>query len=86
MFVPLLPQEAGRAVTANAKALPDPSSQNGDQLRGWACALCGARLYGDRLLGIYGVPRGETTAYVELWACAPSCPSKPCGPGQRARY
>ncbi|TGA88446.1 hypothetical protein [Streptomyces sp. MZ04] len=68
------------------KALPDPSTLNGDQLRGWACALCGARLYADRPLGIATLVREKSTEDVELWACAPSCPSRPCGPGERARY
>ncbi len=28
-----------------ATVFPDPKRLTGDQLRGWACALCGARLY-----------------------------------------
>ncbi|WP_372346683.1 hypothetical protein [Streptomyces sp. KL116D] len=56
---------------------PDPARLTGDQLRGWACALCGARLYRDRSLGL--VPDPYTSEYVELWACAPRCS------GRRAR-
>ncbi|WP_409059969.1 hypothetical protein [Streptomyces sp. SYP-A7185] len=67
------------------ETLPDPAKLNGDQLRGWACALCGVRLYADRPLGIATLVREKSTEKIELWACAPSCPSLPCGPGERAR-
>ncbi|MFI6876298.1 hypothetical protein ACIBL6_22990 [Streptomyces sp. NPDC050400] len=54
-----------------ATVFPDPKRLSGDQLRGWACALCGARLYRDRPLGLVSDPlNGE---YLELWACAPRC-------------
>ncbi|WP_409061594.1 hypothetical protein [Streptomyces sp. SYP-A7185] len=66
--------------------LPDLARLSGDQLRGWACALCGTRLYADRLLGTVAQGQGEHTEFIDLWACAPSCPCRPCGPGERARY
>lgn len=54
--------------------LPDPKYLSGDQLRGWACALCGARLFRDRPLGLVSDPFcGDD---VELWACAPACPPR----------
>lgn len=47
---------------------------NGDQLKGWACALCGARLYADRPIGKVTTHfRGREPEDVELWACAPQC-------------
>lgn len=53
--------------------LPDPKLLNGDQLRGWACALCGARLFRDRSLGLVDDPMSSKGEYVELWACVPLC-------------
>ncbi|WKX70868.1 hypothetical protein [Streptomyces sp. XD-27] len=44
-----------------------------DQIQGWYCALCGARLFADRSLGLFELTFGRTTETVELWACAPSC-------------
>ncbi|WP_431043898.1 hypothetical protein ACQUSR_19695 [Streptomyces sp. P1-3] len=44
-----------------------------DQMRGWYCALCRARLFADRSLGRFEITFGRTTETVELWACAPSC-------------
>lgn len=70
-----LPPRAGRPVSAPAEALPDPATLKGDQLKEWACALCGARLYRDRFLGIVRHPHDGSR--VELWACAPVCPSVP---------
>ncbi|MFD4551423.1 hypothetical protein [Streptomyces sp. NPDC058466] len=55
----------------------DTDNLNGDQWRGWACALCGARLYADRPLC---KARDRSGELVQLWACAPACPSKPRGP------
>lgn len=59
----------------SATVLPDPRLLTGDQLRGWACALCGRRLYRDRLLGLADDPLSSKGEHVELWACAPGCPS-----------
>lgn len=44
-----------------------------EQARGWSCALCGARLYADRSLGIHTADAGLLTDPTELWACAPAC-------------
>ncbi|WP_406502837.1 hypothetical protein [Streptomyces sp. NBC_00212] len=55
--------------------LPDPEALTIDQQQGWACALCGARLYEDRLIGTVSMPTGypERTEEVDLWACSPEC-------------
>ncbi|MET7542082.1 hypothetical protein [Streptomyces sp. NPDC005507] len=53
--------------------LPDPSTLTGDQRRGWACALCGGRLYEDRPLPPVEEIRAGMWVSVELWACAPTC-------------
>ncbi|MFB1046759.1 hypothetical protein [Streptomyces chrestomyceticus] len=45
----------------------------GPQQEGWACALCGARLYADRSLGVHRIISCGQEVEVELWACAPSC-------------
>ncbi|MFF1714815.1 hypothetical protein [Streptomyces sp. NPDC058268] len=60
------------------RTLPDPATLSGLQLTEQACALCGARLYRDRLLGTvtYRDHYGRK-AKAELWACAPGCPSMP---------
>ncbi|HWU07557.1 MAG TPA: hypothetical protein VN520_14440 [Streptomyces sp.] len=44
-----------------------------DQIRGWNCALCGARLHADRSLGTHRTS-GLLCEATELWACAPTCP------------
>ena len=46
---------------------------NGDQLKGWACALCGVRLYADRSIGTVITYFAGQAERVELWACAPHC-------------
>ncbi|WP_331735364.1 hypothetical protein OG379_40615 (plasmid) [Streptomyces sp. NBC_01166] len=43
------------------------------QVKGWNCALCGARLHADRSLGIHCSGTGLLTEATELWACAPVC-------------
>ncbi|CAM5239825.1 hypothetical protein SALBM135S_00736 [Streptomyces alboniger] len=70
-----LPRQAGTNMsTAKARSpLPDPAKLNGYQLNGWACALCGARLYKDRPLGTFMLVRGGHTYVRELWACGPEC-------------
>lgn len=73
-------------MTTKTDALPDPCRLTGDQRRGWACALCGVRLYADRLLGTVALDERDDIEFIELWACAPSCPCTPVGPGQRAQY
>lgn len=45
--------------------LPDPGRLTPDQRAGYACVLCGMRLYASRLVG--------TVTGVELWACSPAC-------------
>ncbi|TGB13293.1 hypothetical protein [Streptomyces sp. MZ04] len=59
---------------ARPAVLPDPKTLSGLQLSEQACALCGARLYRDRLLGTvtYRDHYGRKAA-AELWACAPVC-------------
>ncbi|WLQ53702.1 hypothetical protein P8A21_39835 (plasmid) [Streptomyces poriferorum] len=44
-----------------------------DQIRGWNCALCNARLHADRPLGTFSTGHGILTEPTELWACAPTC-------------
>ncbi|MFJ2095522.1 hypothetical protein ACIOEW_40915 [Streptomyces sp. NPDC087901] len=44
-----------------------------DQIRGWSCALCNARLHADRPLGTFSTGHGILTDPTELWACAPTC-------------
>ncbi|MGC5401720.1 hypothetical protein ACPXCP_39025 [Streptomyces sp. DT20] len=48
-----------------------------DQIRGWACALCNARLHADRTLGTFSTGQGILADPTELWACAPACRSEP---------
>ncbi len=54
--------------------LPDPKTLSNLQLTEQACALCGRRLFRDRLLGCvtYRDHFGRTVT-AELWACAPVC-------------
>lgn len=59
-------------MTAPVEAF-DVRRLNGDQLRGWACALCGARLYEDRPLPPVTEVRHREVVRIELWACAPTC-------------
>lgn len=59
-------------MTAAVEA-PNLRRLNGDQLRGWACALCGARLYEDRALPPITEVRHGLKVRIELWACAPTC-------------
>lgn len=51
----------------------DPQAMTLEQLKGWYCALCHARLFADRSLGEYEIRFGDTTVSYELWACRPSC-------------
>ncbi|WP_285574054.1 hypothetical protein [Streptomyces sp. RTGN2] len=44
-----------------------------DQIRGWNCALCNARLHADRPLGTFSTGHGILIDPTELWACAPTC-------------
>ncbi|MFF3264917.1 hypothetical protein ACFYWO_37870 [Streptomyces sp. NPDC002932] len=44
-----------------------------DQIRGWNCALCNARLHADRSLGVFSTGHGVLADPTELWACAPAC-------------
>lgn len=62
-------------MTTGTDPLPDPKTLNGDQLRGWSCALCRTRLFRDRFIGRTRHPYDNEV--IELWACAPSCPPKP---------
>ncbi|WNI34376.1 hypothetical protein [Streptomyces sp. ITFR-6] len=48
-----------------------------DQIRGWNCALCNARLRADRPLGTFSTGLGILTEPTELWACAPACRAVP---------
>lgn len=59
---------------AHPVVLPDPATLSGLQLTEQACALCGARLFRDRLLGTvtYRDHYGRKVT-AELWACAPDC-------------
>ncbi|MGW6058067.1 hypothetical protein [Streptomyces sp. NPDC055189] len=61
-------------MTAQAEVLPDPKALSNLQLTQQACALCGARLFRDRLLGsvTYRDNLGRRVT-AELWACAPVC-------------
>lgn len=52
---------------------PDLDKITVDQAQGWNCALCGSRLYSDRLLGTYSTGYGALTRPTELWACSPRC-------------
>ncbi|GAA1925461.1 hypothetical protein GCM10009837_58500 [Streptomyces durmitorensis] len=56
------------------RTLPDPTTLSNLQLSEQSCALCGARLYRDRLLGkvTYRDHYGRKVK-AELWACAPEC-------------
>jgi hypothetical protein len=54
-------------------AQPNLGQLTMDQIRGFNCALCGARLTKDRSLGTFigeGVLLSDPT---ELWACSPQC-------------
>ncbi|MFH8371704.1 hypothetical protein [Streptomyces sp. NPDC018031] len=51
----------------------DTATLTQEQLKGWYCALCRARLFADRSIGTHTVSYGSTEELVELWACAPSC-------------
>ncbi|MEV7197751.1 hypothetical protein AB0N81_39065 [Streptomyces sp. NPDC093510] len=54
--------------------LPDPKALSNLQLTEQACALCGTRLFHDRLLGTvtYRDHLGRNST-AQLWACAPEC-------------
>ncbi|MER7794931.1 hypothetical protein [Streptomyces sp. NPDC097640] len=52
-------------VWAEIRELPDPGRLTPDQRAGYACALCGMRLYTSRRLGAVNG--------VELWGCSPAC-------------
>ncbi|WP_051819379.1 hypothetical protein [Streptomyces sp. NRRL S-920] len=64
-------------MNAPAEVLPDPRTLTNLQLTEQACALCGARLYRDRLLGTvtYRARCGRKQS-AQLWACAPGCPRR----------
>ncbi|MFH8405606.1 hypothetical protein ACH4FX_12635 [Streptomyces sp. NPDC018019] len=51
----------------------DLSSLNGPQQEGWHCALCNARLFADRSLGVHRIISCGQEIDVELWACRPDC-------------
>ncbi|WP_199830958.1 hypothetical protein [Streptomyces sp. NBRC 110028] len=51
----------------------DPDALTREQLQGWDCVLCGARLAADRSAGTVTVDRGPTRTTYEVWACAPAC-------------
>jgi hypothetical protein len=51
----------------------DPAALTTEQLQGWDCVLCGARLAVDRSAGTVTVGRGPTRTTYEVWACAPAC-------------
>ncbi|MFI0821587.1 hypothetical protein ACH4TX_38995 [Streptomyces sp. NPDC021098] len=51
----------------------DPATLSREQLRGWACVLCGALLTVDRPLGTVTIGHGVTRTTYEVWACAPAC-------------
>ncbi|MGW5735134.1 MULTISPECIES: hypothetical protein [Streptomyces] len=56
------------------QALPDPTELSNRQLTEQACALCGARLFKDRLLGTVTFrDRLGRECTADLWACAPEC-------------
>ncbi|WP_328335752.1 MULTISPECIES: hypothetical protein [unclassified Streptomyces] len=52
---------------------PDLGKQNIDQVKGLACALCGARLYATRSLGVFCTGDLLLQDPTELWACNPVC-------------
>ncbi|MFI0819018.1 hypothetical protein ACH4TX_24440 [Streptomyces sp. NPDC021098] len=58
-------------MTGNPKI--DPAALTREQLHGWDCVLCGARLAADRSAGTVTVDRGSTRTTYEVWACAPAC-------------
>jgi hypothetical protein len=53
----------------------DPRTYTNDQLQGWTCALCGARLYATRAVGRIDVPTGYPGRVwsATLYACDPGC-------------
>ncbi|MET8180435.1 hypothetical protein [Streptomyces sp. NPDC005336] len=51
----------------------DPATLTREQLQGWDCALCGARLAIDRPLGTVTIGRGPTLTTYEVWGCNPAC-------------
>ncbi|WP_030777406.1 hypothetical protein, partial [Streptomyces sp. NRRL S-920] len=54
--------------------LPDPRTLSNLQLTEQACALCGGRLFRDRLLGTVTYrDRVGRKQRAELWACDPPC-------------
>ncbi|MFH8736810.1 hypothetical protein [Streptomyces sp. NPDC017964] len=70
--------EALRAAIVAALGPRDPDQPDlerlcFEQLQGWNCALCGARLYRDRSLGSFRTNSDPLLAPTELWACAPRC-------------
>ncbi|MEU1663521.1 hypothetical protein ABZ547_07895 [Streptomyces sparsogenes] len=52
-------------VWAEIRELPDPARLAPEQRAGYACAMCGMRLYTSRLLG--------TVNGIQLWGCSPAC-------------
>lgn len=56
-------------VTSTAE--PDTSMLTREQLQGWNCALCDARLTVDR--PAVTIALGPTQTTYEVWACAPAC-------------
>lgn len=58
---------------STAHAPIDPNRLTVDQMRGLACALCGARLYQSRLIDIVRIGEGVHADDVQLYACNPPC-------------
>ncbi|MFI0262555.1 hypothetical protein ACH4OW_26350 [Streptomyces sp. NPDC017056] len=60
-------------MSAEALEQIDLRGLTGPQQEGWNCALCNARLFADRSLGVYRVVSCGQESRVELWACRPDC-------------
>lgn len=58
----------------------DPATLSRDQLQGWNCVLCGARLTVERPLSTVTVDHGTTRTTYEVWACEPACGVRPAPP------
>ncbi|WP_438478947.1 hypothetical protein [Streptomyces asiaticus] len=71
-----------------AAAELDPNALTREQLQGWNCVLCGARLEADRPAGTATITRGATQTTYEVWACAPVCATRPAPqePTEWARF
>ncbi|AGP56201.1 hypothetical protein [Streptomyces rapamycinicus] len=71
-----------------AAAELDPSALTREQLQGWNCVLCGARLAVDQSVGTVTITRGATQTTYEVWACAPGCVTGPAPqePTEWARF